>query len=435
MAIGILLISAPLRGFLARSLADDVRLVYRYGQFDLPSEALADGKIVYYSDDPGPEPVFRSPDGDIPGTYTTYDTLLTQASYLDAGDIEYDGYADLVSSSYYDGYIAILHQNVITHTLELVALWDVTSGGSTNGVRDVSIRDMNRDCRNDIVVFDVLNGLIVMFLQTDEYGVFQRTQFITGRMYSRGGADDLNNDGLADLLWTEGRYAYAACQLPSGGGFTGQQIFTGSLPPTRLLDQPAAGDVSGDDLADLVAADGYANDLLIWNTPNWQLSVFDAPNNRSENVVLGDLDGDGILDMAVPGSGTNQVAVTWGGAYTTTMLTGVGNMDDVAIGDVDDDDGLELIATDKGSYHLVVWNFEGRNGEAQILSANVIPGQVIAADLNGDGLTDVAYGIAGHTSPPHAPVTVHYQTGGGEVMPRYPACIVPTRLYLPVVKR
>lgn len=410
LAAGILLFG-PKTALSNSQLAElkDGTYKYRYGHFDIHLDLAQGHKTTYYSDRTDNEPKVVSPEGDIPGAYSEYDTFLTQASYLAAGDLESDGFADLVSSSYYDGYIAILHQLTTTHQLELVALWDVTDGGATNGVRDVYIRDMNDDGRNDIVVFDVLNELIVIFVQTDEFGVFLRTQVETGITYSRGGVDDLNNDGLADLLWTEGFYAYASFQIPDSGGFTTKQTFTADMAPTRFLDQPVAGDVNGDGLSDLVAVDGYARNLMIWKTPDWQFSSLYAPNNVPKNVALGDFDHDNIQDMAVPGGGTNQVVVTWGDAFTTTALTAVGNMYDVAIGDLDNDDALELVATDKQSYHLAIWNFVERNATLHVIQANVIPGQIIVADLNGDGLMDVAYGIAGYTAPPHAPITVHYQ--------------------------
>lgn len=383
---------------------------FRYGQYDAVISPVPD--LTSF--------------GNIPSTYTAYGTLLTQSGYIASGDLENDGYKDMVSSSYYDGYIAILHQSTTTHQLELVALRDVTQGGSTNGVRDVYVADMNGDCLRDIVVFDVLNGLVAIFLQTGEYGVFTRTQVDTGIMYSRGGVGDLNNDGFSDLLWTDERYVFVAYQTLTG--FTAADTFSATYPPTRLMDQPAVGDVNGDGLADLVAVDGYSDALFVWESPTMQLRVLGAPSNVPENVAVGDLDGDGVEDIAIPGGGTDKVAVTWGGVFTTTTLVGIGNKEDVAIGDVDDDGKLELVATDKQSYHLIIWDCDDRNCSRQIIDANVIPGDVVISDLDGNGLNDVAYGIAGYTSPPDAPVTVHYQTGVGLVKPRIECLFV----YLPL---
>jgi hypothetical protein len=404
-----------------------MKKIFRYNQYDIfyDRSSSAD-KVKYYL-----YPIIREAErstpnwehplshaGVIPGSYTTYDTLLTQASYIAVGDLETDGFKDVVSSSYYDGYIAILHQSVTTHRLELVALWDVTQGGSTNGTRDVFIEDMNADSLKDIVVFDVLNGLVAIFQQTNEYGVFVRTQVSTGMSYNRGGVGDLNNDGLADLIWTEGQSAYVAYQISNG--FATPAVFSVPSILYGILSQPVVGDVNGDGRADLIVVDGYSNQLHIWESPNMILRTMGAPNNVAENVAVGDLDRDGIADIAIPGGGTNQVAITWGGVFTTTTLSGVGNLKDVAIGDINDDQFFELVATDQQSYHLVMWSFSGRIATLQVVPANVIPGEVVIADLNGDRLNDVAYGISGWTSPPHAPVTVHYQ------VPKY---------FLPIIMR
>ncbi|MBI5034068.1 MAG: VCBS repeat-containing protein [Chloroflexi bacterium] len=432
---------------LSRSLAQGMgevtfqltRTVFRYGQFDRsPTRTSSNDNIKFFphfflrdlDSLKGHGDSIRMPIGSISGTYAVYDTFLTQSNFVAAGDLENDGFKDLVSSSYYDGYIAILHQSTTTHQLELVALWDVTQGGATNGISDVFIADMNGDCLNDIVAVDVLNGITAIFLQTNEYGVFTRIQLNAA---ARGAIGDLNQDGHTDLLWGAGNHVFVAYQTPMG--FSDLQLF--SVPPGSfdMMEEPAVGDVNGDRLSDLVAVDGYRNLLYVWESPQMQLRILNAPNNVSENVSLGDLDKDGILDIAVPGMGTDQVAVTWGRAFTTTMLSGIGNMKDVAIGDIGDDEDLELIATDQQYYHLAIWKFNGRNPILQIAAANVGPGQVIVDDLNGDGLNDVAYGLSGYTAPPHAPVTLHYQTGMGNTIPRFGQCIEWRRIYLPLVVR
>lgn len=390
--------------------------VFRYGQFDRsPIRTVPIDQVKYYpfpnirnADTSNPTwASLRTPLGNIVGTYTVYDTMLTQANFIATGDLENDGFEDLVSASYYDGYIAILHQSTTTHQLELVALWDVTQGGASNGVRDVFIVDMNADSLKDIVAFDALNGLVAIFQQTNQYGVFTRTEVGAGIMFSRGGVGDLNGDNLTDLLWTEGRNVYVAYQILSG--FSSPVVFSVPANPYGILDQPAIGDVNGDGLPDLIVVDGYLVRLFVWVSPSMQLVTLGAPGNVSENVTVGDLDQDGIDDIAIPGGGTDQVAITWGGAFTPTILTGIGNLKDVAIGDLDDDGRMELVATDQQSYHLVIWNLDNRMPVRQIISANTIPGEIVIADLNGDELKDVAYGISGWTSPPHAPVTVHYQ--------------------------
>lgn len=383
--------------------------IYRYGQFDVPS-----GPVSI----PG-TPV--APRGDITGAYAVYDTLLTQSNFVAAGDLENDGYNDVVSSSYYDGVIAILHQSPQTHSLQLVARWDVTVGGARNGVGDVYIEDMNSDGLKDIVAFDLLNGLVAIFLQTSQYGVFDRTQVDIGYFYNRGGVGDLNNDGHQDLMWTNENKVYVAYQ--TGSGFAPPVIFSVPIPPWRIMALPIVGDVNGDGLPDLIAVDGYSISLFVWESPTWQLQIFASPMNGPTEVTVGDLDGDGVQDIVAPGSGTDTVGVFWGPDLTSTLLTGgisYGNSRDVAIGDVDGDSRSELVVTDVQTYKLMIWKFTGRNPLLRIVSANAGPGQVLISDLNGDGLQDIAYGLAGYTAPPHAPVTVHYQ-------------VPPVKTYLPSI--
>ena len=162
------------------------------------------------------------------------------------------------------------------------------------------------------------------------------------------------------------------------------------------------GDVDGDGDLDIVLAKGrhwpLHNRVLINDGQgNFQgTHLADSPD-RSYTAALGDLDGDGDLDMVVSndkpdqkivyrneGQGVFANAVTWGDASWNTR--------NVGLADMNGDHYLDLIVANRKSRSYVILN-DG-HGNFPKDSWSVIPSEsattIVAADFNGDGLIDLA---------------------------------------------
>jgi len=157
----------------------------------------------------------------------------------------------------------------------------------------------------------------------------------------------------------------------------------------------ALGDLDGDGDLDMVLAitGGAANEVWLNGGDNdWTLqSSFGTGDSRS--VALGDVDGDGDLDVLVGNAGANRVWLNDGSAGLTDsgQALALTITQGVALGDLDADGDLDaFFANDSGSD--TVWFNDGNGAFAN--SGQTLGGSnstaVALGDLDGDGDLDAA---------------------------------------------
>ncbi|HSH05619.1 MAG TPA: FG-GAP-like repeat-containing protein [Anaerolineae bacterium] len=139
----------------------------------------------------------------------------------------------------------------------------------------------------------------------------------------------------------------------------------------------------------LVEVENLADPNIIWVSPD---------NALSEDIQLGDMDGDGDLDMAVANvSGPNQVFRNVGdGRYEGPIIIDNGNTESyqIAWGDIDGDGDLDLVATSTNSRNILYRNLgDGVFGAAEDLyTLNEDNRALAVGDMDGDGDLDVVVG-------------------------------------------
>ncbi|MBI5021691.1 MAG: VCBS repeat-containing protein [Ignavibacteriales bacterium] len=137
------------------------------------------------------------------------------------------------------------------------------------------------------------------------------------------------------------------------------------------------------------------------------------------SVAIGDLNGDGKLDLAVANEGSGNVSVLLGngdGTFQTAKNFNTGTYPrSVAIGDLNGDGFLDLAVANSssGNVSVLLGDGTGSFGAATNFSAGVGPYSVAIADLNGDGSLDLA--VANFSSL--GPISVLLGNGDGTFLP------------------
>jgi hypothetical protein len=207
------------------------------------------------------------------------------------------------------------------------------------------------------------------------------------------------------------------------------------VPPTALvdirIDKPfsvAAGDLDGDGDMDLVSANLLSDNLTIFFQespgqfaidPTGPLSTVDMLGPRS--VAIGDLDGDGDMDLVSANQDSNnltvffqvspaQFAIDPSGPLATVDTIGPRS---VAIGDLDGDGDLDIVSANGPLDNLTIF-FQTSPGSFTFGSNSLLLGLdnplfVAIGDLNGDGAQDiVAANKAGDS------LSIFFQTSPGQ---------------------
>ena len=178
---------------------------------------------------------------------------------------------------------------------------------------------------------------------------------------------------------------------PSGGIFSDSGQELGSAQSQDV----ALGDIDGDGDLDAVIANDFQSGKVYLNDGDGVFSdsgqLLGDNQTRSHAVQLGDLDGDGDLDAFFTGlQQPNRVYINREGLLTDSgQALGESNTRGVALGDIDGDGDLDAVVANFDQPD-VVWLNDGQGGftdSGQALSA-FFTEDVALADLDGDGDLD-----------------------------------------------
>jgi hypothetical protein len=275
--------------------------------------------------------------------------------YLASADLNGDGFADVVSASYYDGALAVFFNNKATPGTFNPAVFLNSPGAS-----QLAIADMNGDGMPDLVSADFN---VSLFIQSSP-GTFAAPV----SLYSGGAnwvaAGDLNHDGAMDVALTDAVGVKVLFQV----GAAAVPVFA---TPVTVFTQTANANALGANIIAIadVDGDGY-NDLVITDPgPTGGMSP-------TVNILLQDSTHPGSFLAAVPYPIPVQDPPE---SIIVTNLTGAVGLSklDIVIGG---NQGVTVLLHDPAN-------------PGKFLPATFYPAagaeQIAVGDINGDGQPDI----------------------------------------------
>ncbi len=323
------------------------------------------------------------------------------ANYVALADFNGDGKADVAVANYLDNTISIFLGNGDgTFRAASPATYNVGNGPVT-----MAVTDLNRDGDADIITANFGDGTIsVLFGKGDGTlgtAVTHQTNQPNGGPYSVKVAD-VNGDGIPDVLVSNSNLNTVTLLLGVGNGTMESpvQITVGQLP-----NYIAVADLNEDGIPDLVTGNqggGNTSNTLTIRLGNgngtFQVAQSLTISGLPQEIAVADLNGDGHADLVVAGFDGNtnagSVSVFLGngnGTFQTATTYQTGSQPySVAIGDINGDGKLDLVVANYLSNNFSVLLGNG-NGTFQSAVNYNLPGAESfgVADINGDGISDL----------------------------------------------
>ncbi|PWU52823.1 hypothetical protein DLJ46_02285 [Micromonospora globispora] len=291
----------------------------------------------------------------------------------------------------------------------------------------VAIGDVTGDGRNDVVLatgyyFDAVNDYkLFVYAQKPDGTLDVPVKYATGLQYSDNAGLtllDATGDGKLDVALATKAGVEIFRQTDAG-----TLESTGAVAGTSGSQAVTAGDMDGDGDSDLVASATGGIKLLTQETDH-TFTVSSVTSDNTGELEVGDVDGDGRADVV--GLGSNMVRVwhhTDAGWNLTEHPTGsIWGTNGIEVADVSGDGRADVVASISGNRpnsFLAVYrqNTTGGLDAPQMVAVADIPEPVEAADVNGDGRTDVVAAHGGWNTLSALPQQVDGSLGAPAVSP------------------
>ncbi|HLW85180.1 MAG TPA: VCBS repeat-containing protein [Candidatus Sulfotelmatobacter sp.] len=279
------------------------------------------------------------------------------------------------------------------------------------GIYDGTIADVNGDGKNDVVAVDEYGGDVSVFLgHGDGSLTVQPASYeVGGFAWNTPLIADFNGDGLADIVESDDLYNLVYLQGYGDGTF--RAAFTNPLPNSfdqnAYTYSVATGDFNGDGILDVVVGEvnnnGSPGVAVYLGRGDGTFYAGDSygTSTRMSFVAVADFNGDGKLDIAAIDEVNDVVQIFMGNgdgtfsmglAYPTSPLSGAG-AENLVVGDFNKDGKMDIAVANFNTGDVGVLLGQGDGSFASAVSYPVkgyALSEIAAADLNGDGYLDLA---------------------------------------------
>jgi hypothetical protein len=355
---------------------------------------------------------FQAPSDPNSTTGWTARSIATAPYYLcypylsmDIGDFNADGYPDIAMGAWYyysaNSVIVYFAPNSTSTT------WTTKIADSnSNQAYYLATGDVNGDEFDDIVVGTLGSNEIALLYSTNYGNTWTEKTVDNSANYPYYvGIEDLNGDGKGDIIVGSGSSSYEVRIYSQGVNINSwsKKAITSQVQTPNTI---AVYDVDGDSDLDLMVCGTYGSQLVFLKcTSKTSLSyslvwIEDGGIKNIYDMDLGDVDGDGDIDMVFIARDTGYVGwwendgTPFDGAGKLYRIGGLGSPLNVYWGDVDGDGDLDAVAISSGG--SAFWYENSGDPKGQWIQRTIFTGQGSiydswVGDLTGDGKVDVSY--------------------------------------------
>ncbi len=289
------------------------------------------------------------------------------------------------------------------------------STGSGSSPWSVAVGDFNDDGHPDIAVTDYGTSNLGIFIGYGNSSfTSQHIMSVTSSSSPLSVAvGDFNDDGRVDITVANRWATFINIFLGAGDStFSSQAIYKTGVASGSL--SIAVGDFDNDSRLDIVVDNLDADNIVVFlgygnGSFSSQITCSTGNNSLPVAVAVGDFNNDDRLDIAVTNYGTNNVGIFLGygnGTFHTQVIysTGPGSQPySIALGDLNNDGRLDIIVSNFNWFanvgvFLGYGNGTFSNQTTYSISRGAGPIDVVVGDLNNDDRLDIVVALQGDSS-------------------------------------
>lgn len=340
------------------------------------------------------------------GAFAEEQVLFNGGFYdLRVGEFNGDGRADLLLGAW-DG-----QRYLVVHFGNGDGTFVAAPGLAIGSSLDAAVADVNEDGRDDVVMVSYPAGpldppppqnAVLTFLSRGDGGFDAGPSIPLSEYGYLPFPVDLDGDGFVDLAlntfhWDGGNGSLGPFLTFFGHG--DGTFEPGPVNLTWLSNDIESADVNGDVITDILTVDGSDLTVLLGNgdrTYSPAAGSVSAGSNTGD-IVIGDWEGDGLLDVALLSNFAGAVFTFAGngdGTFGPGPIASLSEalLEGIATGDFNGDGRLDIVAgrVVADDVAVLLGNGDGTFGAEVLYPAGISPLAVAVADFNRDGRQDLA---------------------------------------------
>jgi len=339
----------------------------------------------------------------------TLTTSVSSPVALVAGDLNSDGLDDIAVAADNPSRLLFYFQSISGLQPEHDPTYSQLLANET--ASSIFCKDINGDGRNDLLMLSVA--------QNRAFGIFQRSSgpvwptpydivFPTGSYPRHALVGNLNSDSVTDIAvssaradWSGSSIAFYPARTPVVPAFSNANGTIWSNL-SREASSVKIGDLDGDGLNDLAVLYPAGQLLGLIKQPS-SVEYDKALGFVPAQMILSELNGDSCSDVLITQASNNSLSLYLGQSDLSSSLQLVhltcgANITDVAVGQLNGDDLIDIVAaTEDGTLEIFFNTGSASDPFPSAFEISPAPGvpipAVVVGDFNSDGRDDIAYSL------------------------------------------